>query len=373
LPKHIYLTDKQTLSQPPPPADGEPHLVLVFDKKTGGMVIKNSTSLVGVPVCEPLGLLKATKLSSAILRLMTLGPLLASLYSLHLSEPKGMQPIKVSMKPAARLFLSEKEKRQVERCFPGSTIVDTLVPKGKSILFYGWFAPNTDPERVGTPYLAPAFGNLGSLVGWKIRRVGITHTEKTTIGYVDTAAHNDEFAAWNDPDGIQRLADACSECDVDYAETLTMLENPEAYAADTKMFALQKLYSDAREDFSRPKDSIKPVVVSQLIDQTCPRSGSLRPTITDVDLIPYSWAVLPHRSKPIYVGLYFVFRPDALAEEVSEVLRVIDQRLQEMSLGILREGSDGTFWVLKNEELILRHRQACGLPPDFVFSDWVRS
>jgi hypothetical protein len=362
LPKLIYITNNATLTSPPD-SKYEPYVVVKPDTQTGHMVIKQVTPIVGEAASSPDGIRSINKMSHALGRLKTIAPTLSNIYTLHLSQPRNLLPVRVASKPASSIWMSEKEVKQIRRCFPGSPIVDSILPAEKSTLFTGWFLPDGDPSRIGTPYLCPAFRESDYAAGWTVRFVGLGKPPEGLGGY--------RFAAWNKPNLVRDLVDFCRACDIDYVETMALLDSPEGYEASANLLALQQCYLSARAAFSRPRDAIKPILVQDLVLR-CARKNGFRPSrINDINLLPSSWSVLPEGTKPIYAGLSFAFHFDAhkaaQSEAIDSVLQDIRAGLSERNLGQLYLDSDGQHWIIKNHDLFLAHKKACGVAEDFTF------
>lgn len=125
---------------------------------------------------------------------------------------------------------------------------------------FGWFAPDADPTAFGTYYLAPDGGlpparprfrapQAVTEIGWTLRQVGIR-------GVVDRAA-------WNDLDGLARLARRALTEDLESAITIRALLDSAAVAEGTRALKVRTDNAAAYAAFAG--EQLRPRLVPSLV------------------------------------------------------------------------------------------------------------
>lgn len=140
--------------------------------------------------------------------------------------------------------------------------VNTSLPLWESITApSGWFAPNGDPEKFGTLFMYTAYEEeyQGSdeilRVRWCLGQVGRGHVEVAS-------------AAWDDADGVARLAQDVIENEAEaYLAMAALTDDAESLNDERETQDRRQSLLVSRDAFTRPRDRIRPRLVLEALSQ----------------------------------------------------------------------------------------------------------
>jgi len=250
---------------------------------------------------------------------------------------------------------------------------------------YAWAPKGFDPEKFGSPYLTLVSGRREPT--WTISHVGEENTpyrhgrKVFSTGTVETAK-------WNDVEGLKSLVDAILSHDPEYAETFALLENGSALTEATKLHSIRQQGIAALAAFSRPKDRVKPRVITDMIADVSLKVSEKQRAKEGTESDP-SWygtkvgfyakenpiSVLKGRTwkrAHALVSILVTERsvpslseqdPELFAATLKDFCVELQENLNERNLGTLvfAPGVDNRcrFFVVKNIELVEQHIAVC--------------
>lgn len=197
-------------------------VTIKWNREVGGLEIVDHPAILGQSPSRAHGV------ASALFSAFHLSGDLEYFYALTHSAPQGMVPRRVVAPFRRYTRLTVAERRLIRKAFPESLLRDVAFPvkpahAEKSI---GYFSPQADPTRAGTPFIFPRVDPGVRGIYW-------------CLGYVNmNSATREEaqMAAWNDAAGIARLVSACMEADPEYNEAVALLSGSD----DSKQIAEAK-------------------------------------------------------------------------------------------------------------------------------------
>jgi hypothetical protein len=277
----------------------------------------------------------------------------------------------------------------------GSNFIDTellpFIPEAVKGTIYGnsakkpiyvWAAPGFNQDRFGSPYLRPTIRN--SSVEWSINHVGDSPAVRTygATPVFAFAAHQPARA--DNIKDLHSLTELVLQHDFEYAETLAVLNDSDTFATCLANHTKRLMGREAATSYSRPKDRIKPRVLSDLVGEigleiakkyeNSPVGGRIQTWNGWVTFCPQE-SPLDARvggfAKSVHTHLRVLARvspkPDVeFRELIPEVLQEFHTRFQdvlvERKLGTLvrvtAPGMNDAICVVKNVELFQKYVDA---------------
>jgi hypothetical protein len=286
------------------------------------------------------------------------------------NDPKkfGLVPHKLSKPILTSQFKNLQEK---------SVLCKDLLKQCDRTLWtgtYGWFAPNSDPEKFGSLFLTPTL--MQGKTQWVLMQMGIEEIL--------------DRAEWNNTEEIKNLVQKCCE-DPELALTIGALQNSENLKKKTQEYEYKTKILAARQDFEPKKNQIRPrlseMCTTQAAEEVFGKKYMVK--IQSFELRPYSvfgWkTVKEERAVPIWAASAILFKiiPAEEVDKLDEMYNLLQNKLKQRNLGtVVKQIQRGSFyentrtpvqkqnfggrihvqhtlepmmWIVKNKEMFFKH------------------
>lgn len=282
-------------------------------------------------------------------------PILTALYRYDANHPALLG---LEGKPLQRGVLTSRGKIDFDTYIPAerileiaSWIYDQPLEVFDEIKDVGWFSPEADPSKLGTPYLVFRSGKEAFTdseftrdLFWELAYVGIGQADSNTVS-----------AKWNDLEAIEGLVRAVMTRTHEDVCIERSLVSSERFSRDRLEHERRSHIMQAREIFARKQ--IKPQVSTEAIHQVLMASNPERSEDfrsrrrLSSGLIPLNnREIFGEKTKPVYAAYWVRYNEKMTTERLHQIIHNLDAKTHELGNKI------GSLFLVPEQRAIILTR-----------------